>query len=211
MQTKANLQDLFLLRARRDKLPVTMFLMNGFQMRGTIAGFDAFVVIGGLAFHQQAILQETREKYKGGYILAVEGNPPLNEDGMYCFPGGEPFVEKLKRVSADAKALIENGLLRLNRRRENQLGSLIANRMNEFFSTCRTLRNGVEPGLKVGFDGVRRTKPQRLRLICLQRGLDTGQQMRTQVPHARKPIAAGEPRPDQHGRGGSKDLLNFDE
>lgn len=47
MQTKANLQDLFLLRARRDKLPVTMFLMNGFQMRGTIAGFDAFVVGAG--------------------------------------------------------------------------------------------------------------------------------------------------------------------
>jgi len=45
MQTKANLQDLFLLRARRDKIPVTMFLMNGFQMRGTITGFDAFVVI----------------------------------------------------------------------------------------------------------------------------------------------------------------------
>ena len=45
MQTKANLQDLFLLRARRDKTPVTMFLMNGFQMRGTITGFDAFVVI----------------------------------------------------------------------------------------------------------------------------------------------------------------------
>ena len=45
MQTKANLQDLFLLQARRDKLPVTMFLMNGFQMRGVITGFDAFVVI----------------------------------------------------------------------------------------------------------------------------------------------------------------------
>ena len=43
--TKANLQDLFLLRARRDKLPLTLFLMNGFQMRGTIAGFDAFVVV----------------------------------------------------------------------------------------------------------------------------------------------------------------------
>lgn len=44
MQSKANLQDIFLLRARRDKVPVTMFLMNGFQMRGTITGFDAFVV-----------------------------------------------------------------------------------------------------------------------------------------------------------------------
>ena len=45
MQTKANLQDLFLLRARRDKVPVTMFLMNGFQMRGTITGYDAFMVV----------------------------------------------------------------------------------------------------------------------------------------------------------------------
>ena len=26
-------------------MPVTMFLMNGFQMRGVITGFDAFVVI----------------------------------------------------------------------------------------------------------------------------------------------------------------------
>lgn len=42
---KANLQELFLLRARRDKVPVTMFLMNGFQMRGTITGYDAFVVV----------------------------------------------------------------------------------------------------------------------------------------------------------------------
>ena len=45
MQNKANLQDIFLLRARRDALPVTMFLMNGFQMRGVITGYDAFVVI----------------------------------------------------------------------------------------------------------------------------------------------------------------------
>ena len=45
MQTKANLQDIFLLRAKRDKVPVTMFLMNGFQMRGIITGFDQFVIM----------------------------------------------------------------------------------------------------------------------------------------------------------------------
>ena len=45
MQNKANLQELFLLRARRDKVPVTVFLTNGFQMRGIITGFDAFVVV----------------------------------------------------------------------------------------------------------------------------------------------------------------------
>lgn len=40
-----DLQDLFLTRARRSKENVTMFLMNGFQMRGVITGFDAFVVV----------------------------------------------------------------------------------------------------------------------------------------------------------------------
>ena len=40
----AKLQDLFLARARRSECPVTLFLMNGFQMRGVITGFDAFVV-----------------------------------------------------------------------------------------------------------------------------------------------------------------------
>ena len=37
------------------------------------------------AGHQaEAILEEIMTKYKGQYILAVEGNPPLNEDGMFC-------------------------------------------------------------------------------------------------------------------------------
>ena len=45
MQNKANLQEIFLLKARRDRVPVTMFLMNGFQLRGTITGYDAFVVV----------------------------------------------------------------------------------------------------------------------------------------------------------------------
>ena len=55
MHNKANLQDIFLLQAKRDKLPVTMFLMNGFQMRGGITGFDAFVVILDSEGRQQGI------------------------------------------------------------------------------------------------------------------------------------------------------------
>ena len=34
MQNKINLQDNFLTRARRGKLNVTVFLMNGYQLRG---------------------------------------------------------------------------------------------------------------------------------------------------------------------------------
>ena len=55
MQKKINLQDLFLLRARQDRVPVTLFLMNGFQMRGTIIGYDPFVVVLDSDGRQQVI------------------------------------------------------------------------------------------------------------------------------------------------------------
>ena len=45
MKKIANLQDLFLLSTRRARMPVTVFLVNGFQMRGIVTGFDIFVVI----------------------------------------------------------------------------------------------------------------------------------------------------------------------
>ena len=40
-----NLQDAILSEVRRDRVPVTLFLMNGFQPRGVITGFDSFVVV----------------------------------------------------------------------------------------------------------------------------------------------------------------------
>ena len=55
MQKKTNLQDLFLLRIRQDRLPVTLFLMNGFQMRGIITGYDLFVVVLDSDGRQQVI------------------------------------------------------------------------------------------------------------------------------------------------------------
>ena len=45
MSKTPNLQDAFLASARRDETPVTVFLKNGFQMRGVITGFDAFTVV----------------------------------------------------------------------------------------------------------------------------------------------------------------------
>lgn len=40
-----NLQDVFLNQVRKDKTPVTIILVNGFQFKGTVKGFDNYVVI----------------------------------------------------------------------------------------------------------------------------------------------------------------------
>ena len=40
-----NLQEIFLTQVRRERRQVTVFLMNGFQMRGYVSGFDAFTLV----------------------------------------------------------------------------------------------------------------------------------------------------------------------
>ena len=40
-----NLQDAFLNQVRKDKVSLTVFLMNGFQMHGIVRGFDGFTVL----------------------------------------------------------------------------------------------------------------------------------------------------------------------
>ncbi|KAB2337600.1 RNA chaperone Hfq [Cytobacillus depressus] len=45
MKTSINIQDQFLNQLRKDNTNVTVFLLNGFQIRGQIKGFDNFTVL----------------------------------------------------------------------------------------------------------------------------------------------------------------------
>lgn len=55
MQKNVNLQDLLLTRAVEERRNLTLFLMNGFQLRGQIVGFDQFVVLVNTDGRQQMI------------------------------------------------------------------------------------------------------------------------------------------------------------
>ncbi len=50
-----NLQDLILNAARKEKVPVTVFLTNGFQTKGVITGYDAYVILLDVAGKQNMI------------------------------------------------------------------------------------------------------------------------------------------------------------
>ncbi len=45
MNKALNLQDVFLNQARKDKIPVTIYLTHGYQFKGMVKGFDNFTVI----------------------------------------------------------------------------------------------------------------------------------------------------------------------
>jgi len=50
-----NLQDAFLNQVRKEKTPVTIYLVNGFQIKGIVKGFDNFTVIVELEQKQQLV------------------------------------------------------------------------------------------------------------------------------------------------------------
>ncbi len=45
MQKNANIQDVFLNQARKDRIQLTVFLINGFQFKGYVRSFDNFTVV----------------------------------------------------------------------------------------------------------------------------------------------------------------------
>ena len=68
MAANETLQDLFLNEVRKERQLVTVFLMNGFQMKGVITGFDSFVV---------TLVSEGRQQmiYKHAISTVVPGRP----------------------------------------------------------------------------------------------------------------------------------------
>ena len=56
MPNKAiNLQDSFLNQVRKENVPVTIHLVNGFQIKGSVRGFDNFTVVLDVMGKQQMV------------------------------------------------------------------------------------------------------------------------------------------------------------
>jgi hydrogenase small subunit len=54
-------------------------------------------------------LKNTMTKYKGEYILCVEGSVPTAADGVYCMIGGKTSMQILEEAAEGAKAIIAWG------------------------------------------------------------------------------------------------------
>lgn len=76
MEKTKNFQEAFLSRARTEKMTVTIFLMNGFQLRGVVRGFDSFTVVIDTDGKQQLI-------YKHAISTIIPPRPiDLREEGL---------------------------------------------------------------------------------------------------------------------------------
>ena len=60
-------------------------------------------------YQAEEILHDTITKYKGEYLMLVEGSVPLAADGHYCVIAGKSALETVREVAAGAKAIIAWG------------------------------------------------------------------------------------------------------
>ena len=62
------------------------------------------------AGHQaEEVRRKLMDDYDGQYVLAVEGNAPTNDGGVYCLVAGETFESQLMEAAAHAKFVIAWG------------------------------------------------------------------------------------------------------
>jgi hydrogenase small subunit len=60
-------------------------------------------------FQAEEAMHNTMKKYKGEYILCVEGSVPMGADGVYCMIGGKTSLQILEEAAEGAKAIIAWG------------------------------------------------------------------------------------------------------
>lgn len=71
---------------------------------------DYHDTLSAAAGHQlEEVRKQIMKEYKGEYILAVEGNAPVKDNGVYCMVGGDSFLNVLKETAEDAFAVVAWG------------------------------------------------------------------------------------------------------
>ena len=97
----ANLQDGFLNQLRRQRIPITLFLSSGVQLRGQLAGFDSFVMI------LESPGKPTQLVYKHSIVSVAPAwapaPPPPRE------PAPEPTESEVEEAAAANAGALEVG------------------------------------------------------------------------------------------------------
>lgn len=73
MSEAMNLQDALLRQVLKERIPVTLFLMNGFQLRGVLRAFDSFTVIIDSEGKQQLIYKHAISTIAPIRPIALDG------------------------------------------------------------------------------------------------------------------------------------------
>ena len=79
MAKTQNFQDSFLNYAKKSGTPLTIFLVNGFQMRGVVTGFDNFTVVLDSEGKQQLVYKHAISTVVSSKPIPIAGNDEMTD------------------------------------------------------------------------------------------------------------------------------------
>lgn len=79
MNRSINIQDTFLNQLRKDSVPVTVYLTNGFQIRGHIRAFDNFTIVVESEGRQQMIYKHAISTFTPARNVSLMPQEPAEQ------------------------------------------------------------------------------------------------------------------------------------
>jgi host factor-I protein len=76
---KGSLQDLFLAAAARDGKPVTIFLVNGVMLQGSVTGFDQFSLLLVRGSQAQLVYKHAMSTVQPQTVLKLDGEEVVDD------------------------------------------------------------------------------------------------------------------------------------
>ena len=99
----SGLQDNFLNQARKDGVPVTLHLVNGFQLKGLVKSFDNFTIVIDSMGKQQMIYKHAISTITPARSVNLMGD---SDDEVAEEPAAE---EEVKRKPGRPKKVVASG------------------------------------------------------------------------------------------------------
>jgi host factor-I protein len=80
MNKSINIQDTFLNQLRKDSIPVTVYLTNGFQIRGQIRAFDNFTIVIDSEGRQQMVYKHAISTFMPSRNVSLMPQEPADQN-----------------------------------------------------------------------------------------------------------------------------------
>lgn len=81
MNKSINIQDTFLNQLRKESVPVTVYLTNGFQIRGQVRAFDNFTIVIDSEGKQQMIYKHAISTFTPSRNVSLMPQQDAGENG----------------------------------------------------------------------------------------------------------------------------------
>lgn len=80
LKQSINIQDTFLNQIRKESVPVTIYLVNGFQLRGVVRGFDNFTIVIDSDGKQQMVYKHAISTFTPARAVSLMSNDDSNKE-----------------------------------------------------------------------------------------------------------------------------------